>query len=243
MQHVLFISDLHLCESRPAISTAFIQFLQHDATKASALYILGDLFEYWAGDDTTDAHTKKIIGALKDLSLSGVPIFLQHGNRDFLIGKQFLAATGITLLDDPVCITIFGERVLLSHGDVLCTDDSAYQVFRQEVRNPAWQATFLSQPIAARMQTVEAIRTQSEQAKTTKSMMIMDVNQVAVENLLREFDYPPLFIHGHTHRPQQHLHYTDGHATKRVVLGDWYDQGSCLKLQADLSLFNTPILL
>ena len=194
MQHVLFISDLHLCESHPAISTAFIHFLQ-------------------------------------------------HGNRDFLIGTQFLAATDVTLLDDPALITIFGERVLLSHGDALCTDDVAYQAFRQEVRNPNWQSTFLSQPIATRLQTVEAIRAQSEQAKTTKSMMIMDVNQVAVENLLRAFDYPPLFIHGHTHRPQQHLHSINNHTIKRVVLGDWYEQGSCLKLQADLSLFNTPILL
>lgn len=233
MNHSLFISDLHLCDSRPHITTAFIQFLQHTTAKADALYILGDLFEYWAGDDaiTTGAH-KASINALRSLT-ENIPVFFMAGNRDFLIGEGFAQATGISILKDPHLVTLYGNPVLLSHGDALCTDDVAYQNFRMGVRSEAWQADFLSQPLATRVAYIEQLRGKSEQEKSTKSMQIMDVNTVAVESLLTQYNFPPLFIHGHTHRPKRHLHSINGHKCVRWVLGDWYEQGSYLQLNAD----------
>jgi UDP-2,3-diacylglucosamine hydrolase len=232
MDHCLFISDLHLCDSRPHINQAFIEFLSNTAIKAQALYILGDLFEYWAGDDViaTGAH-RAVIQALKQLSQS-VDIFFMHGNRDFLLGDGFAQATGATLLADPSLISLYGKPVLLSHGDVLCTDDRAYQEFRNEVRTTAWQSQFLSQPLAQRIAYIEHVRAKSEQEKSTKSIQIMDVNAAAVEQLLPAHDYPPLFIHGHTHRPNTHTIELQGHVCERWVLGDWYEQGSYLKLSA-----------
>lgn len=232
MNHCLFISDLHLCDSRPHITQAFIQFLEKTAANAQALYILGDLFEYWAGDDAinTDA-LQPTIHALRSLALY-VPVFLMHGNRDFLIGYDFAKATGIKMLPDPSLITLFDKPALLSHGDALCTDDIAYQQFRKEVRNSPWQTQFLSQPLANRITIIEELRAKSEQEKSNKSMEIMDVNGDAVDSLLRDFDYPPLFIHGHTHRPNKHTHKLDGHECERWVLGDWYEQGSYLELSA-----------
>ena len=244
MNHSLFISDLHLCDSRPHITTVFIQFLQHTAAKAQALYILGDLFEYWAGDDSIDAPSietnniktgslQTIIHALRSLTKAGTQVFFMAGNRDFLIGADFEKATGANILNDPSLVNLYGKSVLLSHGDALCTDDIAYQAFRTEVRNKAWQADFLSQPLANRVAYIAQLRGKSEQEKSTKSMQIMDVNTVAVESFLTRFDYPPIFIHGHTHRPNQHLHAIDGHQCVRWVLGDWYEQGSYLMLNAD----------
>jgi UDP-2,3-diacylglucosamine hydrolase len=232
MKHCLFISDLHLCDSRPHITQAFIAFLANTAANAQALYILGDLFEYWAGDDAikTDA-LQPSIHALRSLALNA-PIYLMHGNRDFLIGENFARVTGINMLPDPSLITLFGKPVLLSHGDALCTDDVAYQQFRKEVRHTSWQAQFLSEPLSKRIAYIEELRAKSEQEKSTKSMQIMDVNTSAVDTLLREFDYPPLFIHGHTHRPNKHTHKLDGHECERWVLGDWYEQGSYLELSA-----------
>ena len=233
MDHSLFISDLHLCDSRPHITTAFIEFLEHTAVNAQVLYILGDLFEYWAGDDAIEAGAQQTsIGALRRLS-KNVPVFFMAGNRDFLIGDGFAKATGITILPDPSLITLYGKPVLLSHGDALCTDDTAYQTFRAEVRSHAWQSQFLSQPLANRIAYIEQLRARSEQEKSTKAMQIMDVNAVAVENLLRQYDYPPLFIHGHTHRPDTHIYHLAGHICERRVLGDWYEQGSYLMLNAD----------
>lgn len=233
MDHCLFISDLHLCDSRPHITQAFIQFLQKTASHAQALYILGDLFEYWAGDDAIAIGTQKAsIQALKHLGTSGVPVFFMHGNRDFLIAAGFESATGLKILNDPSLLTLFGKSVLLSHGDALCTDDTAYQQFRQEVRSDAWQSQFLSHPLTKRIAYIEQLRAKSEQEKSTKSMQIMDVNPAAVEDLLHAFDYPPLFIHGHTHRPKKHIHTADGKLCERWVLGDWYEQGSYLRLDA-----------
>jgi UDP-2,3-diacylglucosamine hydrolase len=238
MNHCLFISDLHLCDSRPHISTAFISFLENTAPKAQALYILGDLFEYWAGDDCIGANSiesdalQTIIQALGSLCKT-TPVFFMAGNRDFLIGAGFEKATGITILNDPSLINLYGKPVLLSHGDALCADDIAYQQFRTEVRTKAWQNQFLSQPLASRIAYIEQLRSKSEQEKSTKSMQIMDVNTLAVEHLLSQHDYPPLFIHGHTHRPNQHLHTINGHQCARWVLGDWYEQGSYLLLNAD----------
>jgi UDP-2,3-diacylglucosamine hydrolase len=234
MNHCLFISDLHLCDSRPHITQAFNQFLEKTAVKSQALYILGDLFEYWAGDDSIEkgAHSTSI-HALHKLVSSGVPVFLMRGNRDFLLDEGFEKATGIKILPDPSLITLYGKPVLLSHGDALCTDDIAYQNFRTEVRSLAWKTAFLSKPLNDRVAYIEQLRAKSEQAKSTKSMQIMDVNTAAVDDLLREYHCPPLFIHGHTHRPKKHLHQIDGKACERCVLGDWYEQGSYLKLDTN----------
>jgi UDP-2,3-diacylglucosamine hydrolase len=238
MSHCLFISDLHLCDSRPHITAAFIDFLEKTAAKAQAVYILGDLFEYWAGDDAikvggnvTDT-LQASIDALRTLS-KHVPVFFMAGNRDFLIGTGFAKATGITILSDPSLITLYGKPVLLSHGDALCTDDADYQVFRTEVRNETWQRQFLSQPLENRIAFIEQLRAKSEREKSTKSMQIMDVNTRAVEDLLSQYNYPPLFIHGHTHRPNTHVYHLAGYTCERKVLGDWYEQGSYLMLDAD----------
>lgn len=223
----LLISDLHLCDSRPAITAQFLGFLQQQASQAEALYILGDFFEYWAGDDDLAQH-QPIIQALHTLSEQGTRLYFMHGNRDFLIGEAFAAAAGLALLPDPTLVTLYGKRVLLSHGDALCTDDIAYQAFRRQVRAPAWQQTFLQQPLPARKAQIEALRQRSEHEKSGKEESIMDVNAEAVTALLREYDYPELLIHGHTHRPALHTLEVDGHRTDRWVLGDWYEQGSCL---------------
>ena len=233
LKFTLFISDLHLCSSRPAITKLFLEFLQTTATRTQALYILGDLFEYWAGDDNlNDPYHSDIIGALKTLASSGTRIFFMHGNRDFLLGRAFAEAAGITLLADPTILSLYGRRVLLSHGDALCTDDTAYQEFRSQVRSPAWQQAFLSQPLAARKTQIEALRLRSEQEKSHKTMRIMDVNAEAVRDLMRAYDYPELLIHGHTHKPALHKLKFDGHICQRWVLGDWYEQGSCLRLDS-----------
>ena len=231
MGYSLFISDLHLCESRPEMIDTFVKFLAETASHAENLYILGDLFEYWAGDDViTTGIFADVIKGLHTLGMSGVNLFLIHGNRDFLLGQRFSEATKITLLPDPHIVKPYGTPILLSHGDILCTDDTDYQAFRAEVRKDTWITSFLSQPLTSRITYIESIRKKSELEKSIKSMEIMDVNQSAVKSLLKEFDYPPLFIHGHTHRPNRHQYHIDGHQCERCVLGDWYEQGSFLKL-------------
>ena len=231
--HSLFISDLHLCRSRPAITQQFLTFLRTEATQAEALYILGDLFEYWAGDDDVDdAHHQAIIAGLHRLAATGTNIFFMHGNRDFLLGPVFTDAAGIRLLHDPTIIDLHGKRVLLSHGDALCTDDVDYQAFRRQVRTPAWQAAFLATPLAARKAQIEALRQRSELEKSYKSESIMDVNADAVNQLIKDYGYPELLIHGHTHRPALHQLEVDGHTCQRWVLGDWYEQGSRLRCDA-----------
>lgn len=224
----LFISDLHLCASRPGITAAFIEFLQNTASKVKALYILGDLFEYWAGDDDIDdTFHQQIISSFKSLSATGVKVFLMHGNRDFLIAEGFCQMAGITLLDDPTMIDLHGKKALLSHGDDLCVDDVAYQQFRIQVRDKKWQHEFLNQPLQIRKKQIEAIRARSEQEKTQKSLEIMDVNNEAVIALLRKYQ-PDMLIHGHTHRPNQHSIDLNDRLITRWVLGDWYEQGSYL---------------
>ncbi len=231
MDHTLFISDLHLCESRPNISQTFISFLEKVASQAQSLYILGDFFEYWAGDDAiaNSAH-QEIIAALNALSTQQVDVFFMHGNRDFLLGQTFADAISATLLPDPTTINLYGQRALLSHGDALCTDDVAYQAFRQEVRSRKWQTAFLNQPLTQRIAYIEMLRKKSQQEKTIKSLDIMDVNIKAVEALLTEYGFPPTFIHGHTHRPKKHVHTIQKHRCERWVLADWYEQGSYLRL-------------
>lgn len=232
-RHSLFISDLHLCRTRPEITVQFIGFLQGKASLAESLYILGDLFEYWAGDDDLgDTHHQPIIAAFHTLAARGTSIFFMHGNRDFLLADDFARATGIQLLQDPLLLTLHGRRILLSHGDALCTDDVAYQAFRRQVRDPIWQQAFLAQPLAARKMQIEAMRMRSEHEKSGKAEAIMDVNDTTVASLVRAYDYPELLIHGHTHRPAMHQLQIDGHACQRWVLGDWYEQGSCLRVDA-----------
>ncbi len=224
----LFISDLHLCASRPEIRRIFFDFLEREARGARALYILGDLFEYWAGDDDLgDPFNAAVTAALARLAAAGVPIYLMHGNRDFLIGEAFARASKVTLLRDPALLNLDGERVLLLHGDTLCTLDEQYQAFRRKARSAAWISELLHRPLAERKAAIEALRRQSEQEKRGKPAAIMDVAPAAVEATLRRHGYPRL-IHGHTHRPAHHAHNVDGHACERWVLADWYQGGSYL---------------
>jgi len=226
--HTLFISDLHLCPTRPAINDIFFRFLAHEARQAEALYILGDLFEYWAGDDDlADPFNASVCVALKNLAASGVKIFFMAGNRDFLIGADFARAAGLTLLDEPLLLELYGQPTLVMHGDTLCTDDHAYMKFRTEARTPQWKANMLALPLAARKTKIEEMRRQSEVAKSGKSAEIMDAHPGAIAESLRNHGYPRL-IHGHTHRPKLHLHKVDGYHCERWVLTDWYAHGGYL---------------
>lgn len=227
-----FVSDLHLDGAHPEIADQFLAFLEGDARGAEALYILGDLFEVWVGDDDPDPHKRQVGDALRALTGSGVPGFFIHGNRDFLIGEDFAAYCGITLLAEPTVTRIAGRRVLLSHGDALCTDDLDYQAFRTMVRDSAWQAQFLAMPLDARQAMAAQARAASKTSMSGKSASIMDVNQTAVETLMREHEVSVL-VHGHTHRPAVHRFTLDGDDARRIVLGDWYTQGSVLDWDAD----------
>lgn len=230
----LFISDLHLCASRPHITRLLLKFLGSTARGARALYVLGDLFEYWAGDDDLgDPYHQQICNAFRDLADSGTPVALIHGNRDFLLGEQFAHAAGMAILQDPTLIDLYGKRALLSHGDTLCTDDIAYQQFRRQVRDAGWQSQFLAQPLTARKAQIETLRMRSETEKSHKAEAIMDVNAQAVVSLLREYDHPELLIHGHTHRPASHEIEDQKHHTVRWVLADWYEHGSYLHCDAN----------
>jgi UDP-2,3-diacylglucosamine hydrolase len=226
---VFFISDLHLCNDRPGINRVFFEFLRGPARKAESLYILGDLFEYWAGDDDlADPFNKSVAAALAEFSQTGIPLKFMHGNRDFLLDGEFSKACGGRLIDDPYSLDLFGTPTLLMHGDTLCTDDLDYQKFRAQVRNPVWQRGFLALPLEQRKRQIEAVRQTSESEKTRKAPEIMDVNQGAVEAALRDHAYPRL-IHGHTHRPARHVHQVDGRNCERWVLSDWYRSGSYLR--------------
>jgi UDP-2,3-diacylglucosamine hydrolase len=226
---VFLISDLHLCDARPDINRVFFEFLRGEARDADALYILGDLFEYWAGDDDLgDPFNHSVAAALAEYSRSGIPLKFMHGNRDFLLDGQFAKDCGGTLLEDPHALDLFGTPTVLMHGDTLCTDDVDYQTFRLQVRNPGWQKGFLALPLEQRKRQIEAVRQTSESEKMRKAPEIMDVNQAAVEDALRKHAYPRL-IHGHTHRPARHVHRVDGRTCERWVLADWYRSGSYLR--------------
>jgi UDP-2,3-diacylglucosamine hydrolase len=227
----LFVSDLHLCPSRPDVARRFELFLTETAASASALYILGDLFEYWIGDDDVDEPFNAAICArLRRLVEGGTAVHLMHGNRDFLIGDAFAARTGVRLLTDLERLNLAGVPTLLLHGDTLCVDDRAYQDFRIMVRSETWQRRFLAQPLSERRSQVEELRRQSEKEKSKKPMMLMDVNQDAVLRLLREQNHPPRLIHGHTHRPACHEFSVDGHPCQRWVLAAWEEQPSYLAI-------------
>lgn len=225
----LFIADLHLCESRPSIITSFERFLIGPAREAEALYILGDLFEYWPGDDARSLPFYASLSAqLRAVSAQGVELFLIHGNRDFLIGRALAGEIGATLLDDPFVMDLYGTPTCLMHGDTLCTDDLEYQRFRAQVRDAEWQRDFLAAPLQQRIATAEALRRQSIAAKEQKEETIMDVNDAAVAAVFHQSGCQRL-IHGHTHRPALHRLSVDGIARERWVLNDWYSQGGYLE--------------
>ena len=229
MKHTLFISDLHLAAERPRILEQFFGFLEGPARDAEALYVLGDLFEYWAGDDDfDDPLNARVAEGFAARASDGTRVYFMHGNRDLLVGKNFAQRADAMLLDDPTVVDLYGTPTLLMHGDTLCTDDIAYQQFRAYARNPQNQARFLAQPLAARRAEMQNLRARSESAKAGKTAEIMDVNAGAVDQALRNAGYPRL-IHGHTHRPGRHLHVVDGHTCERWVLADWYDNGSYLR--------------
>ena len=224
----LFISDLHLDDRRPDATEAFLAFLEQEAANAEALYILGDLFEYWLGDDAPTPVGQTVAPALRAVAESGVPIAFTHGNRDFLLGERYAEAAGMTLLPEEHVIDLYGAPTLLLHGDTLCTDDVEYQQVRTMLRNPDWQAEFLKKSPQERVQAALQAREMSAEHKDGVSMEIMDVNAGAVEDALARHGLRHM-IHGHTHRPA--VHETGGH--QRVVLGDWYDQGSVLMISPD----------
>jgi UDP-2,3-diacylglucosamine hydrolase len=229
----LFISDLHLDPSRPQITALFEDYLASDEVRhADALYILGDLVEAWIGDDDDAELPQRIATATSAVRDAGVPVYFMVGNRDFLIGEAFAERAGMTVLDDGTVHEIEGQPTLLMHGDVLCTDDVAYQGVRRQVRSPEWQAHVLSMPLEAR----RALATQARQdsrAHTGSTMeSIMDVNAGAVAEAMREAGVTRL-VHGHTHRPALHSLMVDGNAAERIVLGDWYEQGSVLRVDVD----------
>ncbi len=237
----LFISDLHLDPSRPRVTELFLDFLAGEAREAEALYILGDLFEAWIGDDGAGEDDRRVIDALRALSDSGVPCYFMHGNRDFLVGEDFARDSGCSLLPDPSVVSLYGEPVLLMHGDTLCIDDVEHMQFRAMVRDPEWQREFLSKPIAERQAFADKARAESMRQGQYKSMEIMDVNPDEVTRVMQEHGVRRL-IHGHTHRPNVHRFDLAGEPAERIVLGDWFDQGSVLRVEAgDYRLETLPM--
>lgn len=228
----LFISDLHLEAARPEIGEQFLEFLEEEAAYEEALYILGDLFESWIGDDDPNLHYAEMKSTIRAITDSGVPVFFMHGNRDFLVGQRFAGETGVQLLPDPCKVNLYGEDVLLSHGDALCIDDVKYQEVRTVTRNPGWQAMMLKKPLAERQAIARQARADSLAHGGSLDPQISDVNQGAVEQLLRGHSVRTL-LHGHTHRPAVHRFLLDGAPATRIVLGDWYEQGSVVRWNED----------
>ena len=241
----LFASDLHLQADAPRTVEAFFDFLRQ-AVNVPQLYLLGDLFEYWAGDDDLDApFNAAIVTALRALHDAGTAIFWIAGNRDFLVGDGFASAAGVTLLPDPSIIMVAGRRLVIAHGDLQCTDDVDYQAFRAQVRDPSWQQAFLAQTLARRQALIARMREDSRLAQRGKTMAIMNVNAGAIESLFVQSG-TDLMIHGHTHRPARHVHVIDGVPHVRHVLPDWDCEGDCwrgggLALDAAGELHEVPL--
>jgi UDP-2,3-diacylglucosamine hydrolase len=228
----LFVSDLHLSPERPDMAARFLRFLAEEARTGSALYILGDLFDHWIGDDGADEpFNRDVLDALAALAATGVEVSFQHGNRDFLVSGRAALRGGLRLIHDPTVRDLFGTRTLLMHGDTLCTDDVRYQRFRVRIRRPIVVRTFLALPRGLRRAIVGGVRSLSETEKGVKPPEIMDVSAPTVEAALRANGYPRL-IHGHTHRPGRHVHAIDGQTCERWVLGDWYQRASYLRCDA-----------
>ena len=229
----LFISDLHLDPARPDITQLFGEFVDGEARKADALYILGDLFEAWVGDDDPSDAGAFVAQRLKALADSGVPVSFIRGNRDFLVGDDYARRADMAILPDPAVVVLYGKPTLLMHGDLLCTDDTAYQQFRAQTRNPVWQAQFLAQPLAARLAFAQQARAASlaRQGELRDAGTMETITDVAPRTVAETFSRYGIdtLIHGHTHRPA--VHETDGNT--RIVLGDWYTQGSVLRVDAN----------
>ena len=228
---VLFISDLHLDAGRPETLARFDEFIERRALAAREVYILGDLFEAWIGDDDDDRRLRPVMAGLQRLTEAGIPAAVMHGNRDFLIGKDFCEATGCRLLSEYERVDMYGETVLLTHGDLLCTDDSRYMTLRATLRDPIWQSEFLAKPLSERRVIAADLRKLSATEIAAKTEDIMDVNQAAVEETMRRFGVR-LLLHGHTHRPAVHRFTLDGDAAIRIVLGAWYEQGTVVTWDA-----------
>ncbi|HJP39224.1 MAG: UDP-2,3-diacylglucosamine diphosphatase [Gammaproteobacteria bacterium] len=224
----LFISDLHLHPSRPAVTNRFLRFLEESATTTSALYILGDLFEVWIGDDDPDPHQRRIIKALRQFTDTGPECFFARGNRDVIIGRRFCTETGARLLEASTVIELYNTRVLISHGDELCTHDRAYQRFRRRARSPMWQALFLALPLPARNYLAQYLRRRSIADTALKPEDIIDVSQQAVADAFAEHRVT-VMIHGHTHRCKIHNQEVFSKPQIRIVLGDWHEEGSTLR--------------
>ncbi|RTM77295.1 UDP-2,3-diacylglucosamine diphosphatase [Enterobacter quasiroggenkampii] len=225
----LFIADLHLQTEEPAITAGFLRFLRGEAKSADALYILGDLFEAWIGDDDPNPLHREMAAAIHALVDSGVPCYFIHGNRDFLIGKRYARESGMTLLPEEQVLDLYGRKVLIMHGDTLCTDDTGYLAFRAKVHTPWIQKVFLALPLFIRNRIAVRMRAGSKAANSSKSMTIMDVNPQAVVRVMDKHDVQWL-IHGHTHRPDVHSLIANGEPAHRVVLGAWHTEGSMVKV-------------
>ena len=238
----LFISDLHLEEERPEITGAFFEFLDNKAQGIDALYILGDFFEAWIGDDENTPLQIEVKNKLRETSGSGTQIFLMHGNRDFLIGQQFCEETGANLLEDPTTVNLYGKDVLLMHGDSLCTNDIEYMKFRKNMRDSEWQVLFLKRSLPERQVVAQQLRAISQAKNKGKTLEIMDVTPSEVEASLMKHNVDTL-IHGHTHRPAVHEIEVDGKAAKRIVLGDWEKNVWYLKADTtgEVELLNYPL--
>jgi UDP-2,3-diacylglucosamine hydrolase len=238
----LFISDLHLDESRPDITAGLLRLLSEQAPAAEALYILGDLFEAWIGDDEESALADSVANALRRVAELGIPIRFAHGNRDFLIGETYAARCGMQMLAETTVVDLYGIPTLLLHGDTLCSDDLAYQAFRSQVRQSGWQQGFLAQPLSARRAFAAEARARSQQHTRAAGMAIMDVAATAVTETFRLHGASRM-IHGHTHRPAIHPSLdVDGRSCQRIVLGDWHHHGSMLRVDASgASLITLPL--
>jgi UDP-2,3-diacylglucosamine hydrolase len=224
---ILFIADLHLSAERPETIRRFLDFLEGEARKAEALYILGDLFEAWLGDDLILPEYAPVLDALRALSDSGVRVYVMHGNRDFLLGKRFEQVSGCHLIDDPLCIDLYGSPTLLMHGDLLCSDDHPYQAMRQQLRDPAWIDAFLAKPVEERIAFARELRERSRKETGEKAETIMDVNPQTVIDTLQAHQVTRL-IHGHTHRPATHYHQLEQTTATRYVLPEWKEHGGVL---------------
>ena len=237
-----FIADLHLCENRPDITACFLRFLKDDAIEAEKLYILGDLFEAWVGDDDDSPYLKTIADALTKLSQIGTKIYFIHGNRDFLLGKSYAKKAKMQLLPEIETIELYGQTVGIMHGDTLCTRDINYQVFRKKSRSWWWQTAVKSLPLFIRKKMAANYRKQSAAATAVKSQEIMDVTESEVVTCLEQYQ-SQLLIHGHTHRPAVHEIMANGENAQRIVLGDWYEQGAWLKVTPEsIELLNHPLV-
>ncbi|AOM42584.1 UDP-2,3-diacylglucosamine diphosphatase [Xenorhabdus hominickii] len=236
----LFIADLHLNEQEPAVIAGFLRFLREDAIHAGSLYILGDFFDYWIGDDDPNPLHTKIAQALSELNQKGIPCYFIHGNRDFLLGSRFAKESGLTLLPQEKVLELHGKRILILHGDTLCTDDVGYQKYRKRVHTPWIQWLFLRLPLFIRLKIAAKMRAGSQYANTQKSESIMDVNQQAVIEHFEKYQ-ADWVIHGHTHRPAIHDIQVGNRTVHRGVLGAWHHQGSMFKVtEASIELIPFP---